>query len=81
MAKTITSSQVRTDAITLFTSLEDFNTWQGGLSVASATESAEGVVSKGVAVANVSGSSAANAITTIDALLASLRTAGVITTP
>lgn len=79
MAKTVTSSEARTDAVTLFTSLEDFNTWQGGLSVASATTSAEGVVSKGGAVANVSGSSAANAITTIDALLASLRTAGVIT--
>ena len=80
MAKTITSSEARTDAVTLFTSLEDFNTWQSGLSVASATTSAEGVVAQGAAVATVSSSTTGNNTTAINALLASLRAAGVITT-
>ena len=80
MAKTITSSQVRTDAITLFTSLEDFNTWQGGLSVASATTTAEGVVTKGAAVATVSSSTTGNNTTAINALIVSLRAANIIAT-
>jgi len=80
MAKTITSSEQRNDAITLFTSLEDFNTWQSGLSVASATTSAEGVVTKGAAVASPSGNTATNNQTAIIALLVSLRNAGIIAT-
>ena len=80
MAKTITSSEARTDAVTLFTSLEDFNTWQGGLSVDSATTSAEGVVTKGAAVATVSSSTTGNNTTAINALIVSLRDANIIAT-
>ena len=80
MAKTITSSEARTDAVTLFTSLEDFNTWQGGLSVDSATTSAEGVVTQGAAVATVSSSTTGNNTTAINALIVSLRDANIIAT-
>ena len=80
MAKTITSSEARTDAVTLFTSLEDFNTWQSGLSVASATTAAEGVVTKGAAVATVSSSTTGNNTTAINALIVSLRDANIIAT-
>ena len=80
MAKKVTSSEARTDAVTLFTSLEDFNTWQGGLSVDSATTSAEGVVTQGAAVTSPSGDSAANNQTAIIALLVSLRDAEIIAT-
>tara|TARA_R110000751_G_C13542872_1_gene455322 strand:- start:55 stop:297 length:243 start_codon:yes stop_codon:yes gene_type:complete len=75
----VTSAIVKTDAVTLFTSKDDFDSWLAGITVADATTSARGVVLKGVAVTNPSGDSAANNQTAIIALLASLRTAGVIT--
>jgi hypothetical protein len=75
----VTSAISKTDTVTLFTSKDDFDSWLAGITVADATTSARGVVLKGVAVTNPSGDSAANNQTAIIALLASLRTAGVIT--
>jgi hypothetical protein len=79
MSIAVTSAITKTDAVTLFTSKDDFDSWLAGITVSDATTSARGVVLKGVAVTNPSGDSAANNQTAIIALLASLRTAGVIT--
>jgi hypothetical protein len=76
----VTSAITKTDAVTLFTSKDDFDSWLAGITVADATTSARGVVLKAAAVADVSGDSASNNQTKINALLASLRTAGVLAT-
>ena len=69
-----------TSKVTLFTSKDDFDTWLAGIAVPDATTSAKGVVTMGAAVADVSSSTTGNNTTAINALLASLRAAGVITT-
>jgi|TARA_Y100000310_G_scaffold246274_1_gene251506 hypothetical protein len=76
----VSSAISKSDTVTLFTSKDDFDSWLDGITVPDATTSARGVVLKGVAVADVSSSTTGNNTTTINALLASLRTAGVITT-
>ena len=80
MSVAVTSSVTKSDKVTLFTSKDDFDTWLAGISVPDATTSTRGVVLSAAAVADVSGTSAANNQTTIIALLASLRTAGVLAT-
>jgi hypothetical protein len=80
MAKALTSAIGKTDAVTLFTSKDDFDSWLEGLTIASATTSSEGVVTQGAAVASPSGDSAANNQTAIIALLVSLRNANIIDT-
>ena len=80
MSIAVTSSVTKSDKVTLFTSKDDFDTWLAGIAVPDATTSAKGVVTMGAAVADVSSSTTGNNTTTINALLASLRAAGVITT-
>jgi len=80
MSVAVTSSVTKSDKVTLFTSKDDFDTWLAGISVPDAAASTRGVVLKAAAVSDVSGTSAANNQTTINALLASLRTAGVLAT-
>jgi|TARA_R100000664_G_scaffold7716_2_gene12934 hypothetical protein len=80
MSVAINSSVTKSDKVTLFTSKDDFDTWLAGLTVPAATGSTYGVVKQAAAVSDVSGSSASNNQTTINALLASLRTAGVLAT-
>ena len=78
MAKALTSAISKTDAVTLFTSKDDFDSWLDGLTISSATTSAEGVVTQCAAVTNVAGDSASNNQTKINDLLAKLRTAGIL---
>ena len=80
MSIAVTSSVTKSDKVTLFTSKDDFDTWLAGIAVPAATTSDYGSVRQAAAVADVSGTSAANNQTTINALLASLRTAGVLAT-
>jgi hypothetical protein len=80
MSIAVTSSVTKSDKVTLFTSKDDFDTWLAGIAVPNATTSAKGVVTMGAAVADVSSSTTGNNTTAINALLASLRAAGVITT-
>ena len=80
MSIAVTSSVTKSDKVTLFTSKDDFDTWLAGIAVPDATTSAKGVVTMGASVADVSSSTTGNNTTTINALLASLRAAGVITT-
>ena len=80
MSIAISSSVTKSDKVTLFTSKDDFDTWLAGLTVPAATTSAYGSVKQAVAVADVSSSTTGNNTTTINALLASLRTAGVLAT-
>ena len=79
MAKALTSAISKTDAVTLFTSKDDFDSWLDGLTISSATTSAEGVVTQGAAVAS-SGGTTGNNTTAINALLVSLRAANIIDT-
>ena len=79
MAKALTSAIGKTDAVTLFTSKDDFDSWLEGLTIASATTSSEGVVTQGAAVAS-SGGTTGNNTTAINALLVSLRAANIIDT-
>ena len=74
----VSSAIAKSDAVTLFTSKDDFDSWLAGITVPDATTSARGVVEKGVAVTNPSGNSATNNQTAIIALLTSLRDAGII---
>ena len=78
MSIAIGSSVTKSDKVTLFTSKDDFDTWLAGLHVPDALTDAKGVVTMGAAVSNPSGNSATNNQTKINALLAVLRTAGVI---
>jgi len=80
MSIAVTSSVTKSDKVTLFTSKDDFDTWLAGIAVPDATTSAKGVVTMGAAVSDVSSSTTGNNTTAINALLASLRAAGVITT-
>jgi hypothetical protein len=80
MSIAVTSSVTKSDKVTLFTSKDDFDTWLAGITVPDATTSAKGVVTMGASVSDVSSSTTGNNTTTINALLASLRAAGVITT-
>ena len=80
MSIAVNSSVTKSDKVTLFTSKDDFDTWLAGITVPNATTSAKGVVTMGAAVADVSSSTTGNNTTAINALLASLRAAGVITT-
>ena len=80
MSIAVTRSVTKSDKVTLFTSKDDFDTWLAGIAVPDATTSAKGVVTMGASVADVSSSTTGNNTTTINALLASLRAAGVITT-
>ena len=80
MSIAVTSSVTKSDKVTLFTSKDDFDTWLAGIAVPDATTSAKGVVTMGASVADVSSSTTGNNTTAINALLASLRAAGVITT-
>jgi hypothetical protein len=80
MSIAVTSSVTKSDKVTLFTSKDDFDTWLAGIAVPDATTSAKGVVTMGAAVATVSSSTTGNNTTAINALLVSLRNAGVITT-
>ena len=80
MSIAVTSSVTKSDKVTLFTSKDDFDTWLAGITVPDATTGAKGVVRMGAAVADVSSSTTGNNTTAINALLASLRAAGVITT-
>jgi len=80
MSIAVTSSVTKSDKVTLFTSKDDFDTWLAGIAVPDATTSAKGVVTMGASVSDVSSSTTGNNTTTINALLASLRAAGVITT-
>ena len=60
---------------------DDLDTWLAGLTVPAATTSTYGSVKQAAAVADLSGSpAAADNQTKINALLASLRTAGVLAT-
>jgi hypothetical protein len=78
MSIAIGSSVTKSDKVTLFTSKDDFDTWLAGLHVPDATTSARGVVLQASDPGDVSGSSIANNQTKINALLAVLRTSGVI---
>ena len=80
MSIAVNSSVTKSDKVTLFTSKDDFDTWLAGIAVPNATTSAKGVVTMGAAVADVSSSTTGNNTTAINALLVSLRNAGVITT-
>tara|TARA_Y100001951_G_scaffold86317_1_gene76647 strand:- start:27 stop:269 length:243 start_codon:yes stop_codon:yes gene_type:complete len=80
MSIAVTSSVTKSDKVTLFTSKDDFDTWLAGIAVPAATTAAYGSVKQAATVSDVSGTSAANNQTTINALLASLRTAGVLAT-
>ena len=80
MSIAINSAITKSDSVTLFTSKDDFNNWLAGLTVPAATTSAFGVVKQAAAVADVTGNSASNNQTKINALLASLRTAGGLAT-
>ena len=80
MSIAVTSSVTKSDKVTLFTSKDDFDTWLAGIAVPDATTGAKGVVTMGASVSDVSSSTTGNNTTTINALLASLRAAGVITT-
>ena len=80
MSIAVTSSVTKSDKVTLFTSKDDFDTWLAGIAVPDALTDAKGVVTMGAAVSDVSSSTTGNNTTAINALLASLRAAGVITT-
>ena len=81
MSIAINSSVTKSDKVTLVTSKADFDTWLAGLTVPAATTSTYGSVKQAAAVADLSGSpAAADNQTKINALLASLRTAGVLAT-
>ena len=78
MSIAVTSSVTKSDKVTLFTSKDDFDTWLAGIAVPAATASAMGVVLQATDPGDVSGSSIANNQTKINAILAVLRTSGVI---
>jgi hypothetical protein len=78
MSIAVTSSVTKSDKVTLFTSKDDFDTWLAGITVPAATTAAYGSVKQAATVSDVSSSTTGNNTTTINALLASLRTAGVL---
>tara|TARA_Y100000310_G_scaffold197001_1_gene197093 strand:- start:1108 stop:1359 length:252 start_codon:yes stop_codon:yes gene_type:complete len=72
-----------TDATTLFADLAAANAMLDGLTVPDATTSTDGVVKQGAHVTDAptgGSASASNNATTINALIASLETAGVLAT-
>ena len=78
MSIAVTSSVTKSDKVTLFTSKDDSDTWLAGIAVPAATTADYGSVKQAATVSDVSSSTTGNNTTTINALLASLRTAGVL---